>query len=169
MLTNRRLARAISDAAFGELRRQLTYKATWYDTELIVANLWFPSSKTCSGCGNVKADLTLSVRTYGCGRCGLVIDRDVNAAVNLAPLQATITEANAANSGRLTPATRLHPDEPGKSRPPPRTTKRPRVGTSATPAQRVRRGWKATKNHHSVSSGGQGKLVSPGERTRSVG
>jgi len=84
MLTNRRLARAISDAAFGELRRQLTYKATWYDTELIVASLWFPSSKTCSGCGNVKADLTLSVRTYGCGRCGLVIDRDVNAAVNLA-------------------------------------------------------------------------------------
>jgi putative transposase len=84
MLTNRRLARAISDAAFGELRRQLTYRASWYDTELIVANLWFPSSKTCSGCGNVKADLTLSVRTYGCGRCGLVIDRDVNAAVNLA-------------------------------------------------------------------------------------
>jgi transposase, IS605 OrfB family, central region len=84
MLTNRRLARVVSDAAFGEFRRQLTYKATWYDTELTVADRWFPSSKTCSGCGQVKTDLTLSDRTYACGTCGLVIDRDVNAAVNLA-------------------------------------------------------------------------------------
>jgi putative transposase len=84
MLANRRLARVISDAAFGELRRQLTYKATWYATELIVADRWFPSSKTCSGCGQVKTDLTLSDRTYACSTCGLVIDRDVNAAINLA-------------------------------------------------------------------------------------
>lgn len=84
MLRNRKLARHISDAGFGELRRQLEYKTAWYGTELVVADRWFPSSKTCSGCGTVKADLTLSDRVYECSPCGLVIDRDLNAAVNLA-------------------------------------------------------------------------------------
>jgi len=84
MLGNRSLARAVADAAFAELRRQLAYKAAWYGTELVIADRWFPSSKTCSGCGSVKADLTLADRVYHCGACGLVIDRDVNAAVNLA-------------------------------------------------------------------------------------
>jgi putative transposase len=88
MVKNRGLARAVSDAAFGELRRQLTYKTGWYGTELVVADRWFPSSKTCSGCGAVKEELDLSERTYTCstenGGCGLVIDRDLNAAVNLA-------------------------------------------------------------------------------------
>ena len=84
MLRNRKLARHLSDASFGELRRQLEYKSAWYGTELIVADRWFPSSKTCSGCGTVKADLTLADRVYECGACGLVIDRDLNAAVNLA-------------------------------------------------------------------------------------
>jgi putative transposase len=84
MLANRRLARAISDASFGELRRQLEYKAAWYGTELTVADRWFPSSKTCSGCGTVKGDLTLADRTYACAACGLGLDRDVNAAINLA-------------------------------------------------------------------------------------
>ncbi|MBU1800753.1 MAG: IS607 family element transposase accessory protein TnpB [Actinobacteria bacterium] len=84
MLRNRKLARHISDAGFGELRRQLEYKSAWYGTELIVADRWFPSSKTCSGCGTVRADLTLADRVYECGACGLVIDRDLNAAVNLA-------------------------------------------------------------------------------------
>jgi putative transposase len=84
MLANRRLARVVSDASFGELRRQLEYKAGWYGTELTIADRWFPSSKTCSGCGVVKADLTLVDRVYECSSCGLVLDRDVNAAVNLA-------------------------------------------------------------------------------------
>lgn len=84
MLRNRKLARHISDAGFGELRRQLEYKTAWYGTELIVADRWFPSSKTCSGCGAVKADLTLSDRVYECDGCGLVVDRDLNAAINLA-------------------------------------------------------------------------------------
>jgi putative transposase len=84
MLANRRLARVVSDAAFGEFRRQLAYKTGWYGTELVIADRWYPSSKTCSGCGTVKADLTLADRTYHCPTCGLVIDRDVNAAVNLA-------------------------------------------------------------------------------------
>ena len=84
MLTNRRLARVVSDASFGELRRQLEYKAAWYGTELVIADRWFPSSKTCSGCGQVKTDLTLADRVYDCASCGLVMDRDVNGAVNLA-------------------------------------------------------------------------------------
>lgn len=84
MLANRRLARAVSDAAFAELRRQLEYKTAWYGTELVIADRWFPSSKTCSGCGTTKADLTLADRIYHCDSCGLAIDRDVNAAINLA-------------------------------------------------------------------------------------
>ncbi len=84
MLANRRLARVVSDAAFAELRRQLEYKSAWYGTELVIADRWFPSSKTCSGCGTTKADLTLADRIYQCDSCGLAIDRDVNAAINLA-------------------------------------------------------------------------------------
>lgn len=84
MLRIRKLARHISDAGFGELRRQLEYKAAWFGTELVIADRWFPSSKTCSGCGDVKADLTLADRVFECDACGLVIDRDLNAAVNLA-------------------------------------------------------------------------------------
>jgi putative transposase len=84
MLQNRKLARHVSDAAFGELRRQLEYKTGWYRTGLVVADRWYPSSKTCSRCGTVTADLTLADRVYECDSCGLVLDRDVNAAVNLA-------------------------------------------------------------------------------------
>jgi putative transposase len=84
MLANRRLARVISDASFGELRRQLEYKSDWYGTELVIADRWFPSSKTCSGCGTIKADLTLADRIYACSACGLSVDRDINAAINLA-------------------------------------------------------------------------------------
>jgi putative transposase len=84
MLQLRTLARHVSDAAFGQFRAQLEYKAAWYGTKVVVAGRWFPSSKTCSGCGAVNANLTLSDRVYDCSNCGLVIDRDVNAAVNLA-------------------------------------------------------------------------------------
>jgi len=71
----------------GELSRQLLYKARWHGVEVRVADRWFPSSKTCSGCGVVKEDLDLSTRTYSCGTCSLVIDRDLNAAINLARWQ----------------------------------------------------------------------------------
>jgi putative transposase len=84
MVRNRHLARSISDAAMGDLSRQLLYKARWHGVEVRVADRFFPSSKTCSGCGEVKSDLDLSTRTYSCGACGLVIDRDLNAAINLA-------------------------------------------------------------------------------------
>lgn len=84
MAANHRLARAIADAGWGEFRRQLEYKATWRGGRIIVANRWFASSKTCSGCGAVKTKLTLSERTYSCTACGLILDRDGNAAHNLA-------------------------------------------------------------------------------------
>lgn len=80
----RSLARHICDAGMGDLGRQLGYKARWYGLELVHADRWFASSKTCSACGNVRADLGLDERTYRCGDCGLSLDRDVNAAINLA-------------------------------------------------------------------------------------
>ncbi|SFH05571.1 transposase, IS605 OrfB family, central region [Streptomyces mirabilis] len=89
MLRNRCLARRIADAGFGEIRRQLTYKTRRNGCRVVAAGRWFPSSKTCSGCGAVKAKLPLHVRTYECDACGLVIDRDDNAARNLAALAAT--------------------------------------------------------------------------------
>jgi putative transposase len=84
MVKNRRLARHVADASFGEFRRQAEYKAAWRGGRVIVADRWFASTKTCSGCGAVKAKLPLSERTYVCASCGLVLDRDVNAARNLA-------------------------------------------------------------------------------------
>lgn len=83
MIRLRALAKTVSDAAMGELGRQLRYKSAWYGLELIEADRWFASTKTCSGCGNVKAEMTLDERTYRC-YCGTVLDRDVNAAINLA-------------------------------------------------------------------------------------
>lgn len=88
MLRSRRLARRIADAGFGAIRRQLTYKAQRNGCRVLAADRWFPSSKTCSGCGAVRAKLPLHVRAYKCDACGLVIDRDVNAALNLAALAA---------------------------------------------------------------------------------
>lgn len=78
------LARSISDVALGELGRQLEYKAGWYGMELTRADRWFPSSKTCSGCGLVKKEIGMGVRVFECEGCNLVIDRDLNAAINLA-------------------------------------------------------------------------------------
>lgn len=83
---NRRLGRALADASLGELRRQLDYKTRDHATRLVVVDRFYPSSKTCSACGLVKAKLALHERTYVCDgpRCGLVLDRDVNAARNIA-------------------------------------------------------------------------------------
>jgi putative transposase len=92
MVRNRRLARAISDQGFGEARRMLGYKTAWNGGQLIPADRWFPSSKTCSACGYVKAKLALSERKYVCEACGLAIDRDENAARNLLGLAASGAE-----------------------------------------------------------------------------
>src|SRR5713226_5870015 len=88
MLGQRSLARKIADSGWGEFRRQLEYKARWYGCRLRRAPLFFPSSKTCSGCRAVKSELALSERVYSCQACGLSLDRDRNAALNLARLVA---------------------------------------------------------------------------------
>jgi putative transposase len=71
---------------FYEFRRQLTYKAAWYDCQALVASRWEPSSKTCSWCGWVDEDLTLADSTFRCEQCGQSFDRDLNAALNLGAL-----------------------------------------------------------------------------------
>jgi putative transposase len=80
----RGLNRSLADASLGELFRQLDYKTGWYGSRIVRVARWFPSSKLCSRCGVVKAKLHLSERTYQCDSCSLTIDRDLNAAVNLA-------------------------------------------------------------------------------------
>ncbi len=80
----RGLNQSLADAGFGELFRQIDYKTGWYGSRVIKADRWFPSSKLCSGCGAAKTKLHLSERIYECDCCGLKIDRDLNAAVNLA-------------------------------------------------------------------------------------
>jgi putative transposase len=97
MLRNRRLARAIADSGLGEVRRLLAYKTVWYGSRLVVADPFYPSSRTCSSCGWVKAKLTLAERTFHCEACGLVLDRDQNAARSLAKLVRHV-----ARSGRET-------------------------------------------------------------------
>ncbi|GAA1950137.1 RNA-guided endonuclease InsQ/TnpB family protein [Kitasatospora viridis] len=82
MLKNKRLARAISDASWSELRTMLNYKCAWYGRELVTIDRWFPSSKLCNVCGVVRVDLPLNVREWTCD-CGAVHDRDVNAARNI--------------------------------------------------------------------------------------
>jgi putative transposase len=86
MMKNHRLAQAIGDVGFAEFKRQLLYKASWYGARVIMADRWEPSSKRCSGCGWLDEDLTLSDRTFHCEQCGLVLDRDLNAAINLEKL-----------------------------------------------------------------------------------
>lgn len=93
MVANRRLARAISDLGFGEFFRQLEYKSRWYGSSVWAADRWFSSSRLCGGCGTINRDLTLADRVWTCG-CGLVHDRDANAARNL--LAAMNLEQNAA-------------------------------------------------------------------------
>ncbi|MGH2708348.1 MAG: IS607 family element RNA-guided endonuclease TnpB, partial [Actinomycetota bacterium] len=96
------LNRAVLDTAPAELRRQLAYKCAWYGSKLVVADRWFPSSKTCSRCKTVKTKLSLTQRSFCCERCGLVIDRDLNAAVNLASLVEALGTASGAGTGQRT-------------------------------------------------------------------
>jgi putative transposase len=83
MISNKKIARAVADQGFGTARRMLDYKTEREGGALLIADRWYPSSKTCSQCGSVKAKLTLKDRIYECDACGLVMDRDVNAARNL--------------------------------------------------------------------------------------
>lgn len=95
MLSNSKLAKSIADNGLYEFRRQLEYKCQLYGTELVIADRWFPSSKTCSNCGEAKDSLSLSERVFCCDICNFEIDRDINAAINLS------------NWGRLDPGSLL--------------------------------------------------------------
>jgi len=99
MVKNHSLAQSISDASFGMFRQLLTYKAQMYGTVIIVADRFYPSSKACSSCGCVKDELSLGERTYRC-ECGLRIDRDLNAALNLMQLGAACAEVTPADKRR---------------------------------------------------------------------
>ncbi|TVZ06898.1 transposase [Trebonia kvetii] len=123
MTRNRRLARAVADQGFGTARRMLAYKTAWRGGTLVTADRWFPSSKTCSGCGTVKAKLGLAERIYRCDGCGLVMDRDVNAARNLLSLAASGAERRNAGGGTVRPRRARH--DPPNPEPGPRTGARP--------------------------------------------
>ena len=83
MIRNRHLSRAIADCGWSEFRRQLEYKCQRYGRRLVVIDRWYPSSKTCSACGHVLTDLSLSTRHWRCPSCGTRHDRDINAAKNI--------------------------------------------------------------------------------------
>jgi putative transposase len=95
MLKNHHLAQAIADVGFYEFRRQLLYKAAWYTCRVVLASRWEASSKTCSACGWEDADLTLADRVFRCEHpgCGLVVDRDLNAAMNLSKLAGSSSDS----------------------------------------------------------------------------
>jgi putative transposase len=101
MVKNRKLSRAISDMGFFEFRRQLEYKAEMRGSIVVVADRWYPSSKTCSVCGDVQASLPLSVREWQCPNCQTQHDRDKNAATNLAnyAVSSTVSACRAEGSG----------------------------------------------------------------------
>lgn len=83
MMKNKHLSKAIAKQGLYEFKRQLQYKCGFYGIEFVEADKWYPSSKTCSECGHIKTKLSLSERTYICGECGCIIDRDYNASINL--------------------------------------------------------------------------------------
>lgn len=91
MIRNRHLSRRIADQGWGEFARQLSYKCDWYGSKLVVAGRFFPSTKTCSACGEVAADVPLSERSFVCEGCDLAIDRDLNAAINLKNLYVAVS------------------------------------------------------------------------------
>jgi putative transposase len=92
-LKNHHLAQAIGDVGFYEFKRQLLYKASWYGARVLLADRWEPSSKRCSSCGWLDADLTLADRIFHCQQCGLVLDRDLNAAINLVQLAGSSSDS----------------------------------------------------------------------------
>jgi len=108
MVKNRRLARSIADMGFFECRRQLEYKADMRGGQIVVADRWFASSKTCSSCGHKLDELPLSVRQWTCPVCGAAHDRDINAACNLRNMAVSSTVSacgeESAGLGRKTQA-----------------------------------------------------------------
>jgi len=83
MMKNKHLSKSIQEQCFYEFKRQMQYKCEEYGIEFVLANRFYPSSKLCCDCGFKKKDLKLSDRIYKCDNCGLIIDRDKNASINL--------------------------------------------------------------------------------------
>jgi len=83
MMKNKHLSKAIAKQCLYEFKKQMQYKCEFNGIKFVEADKWYPSSKTCSECGHIKPNLSLSVRTYICDKCGCVIDRDYNASINL--------------------------------------------------------------------------------------
>jgi Putative transposase DNA-binding domain. len=83
MLKNKKLSKSIQEQLFYEFKKQMEYKCAWNNIKFILADRFYPSSKTCSNCGNIKSKLSLSERTFRCDECGYEIDRDLNASINL--------------------------------------------------------------------------------------
>jgi putative transposase len=135
MVRNRSLARAISRTGWAEFRRQLEYKAQRYGRTILVVDRWFPSSKTCSVCGFLLAELSLGTRAWACPACGARHDRDLNAAKNI--LAAGLAAA-AGNGGDACGADVRHGQEP----PPVQTAvnQEPRRATAGIPALHIRAG-----------------------------
>jgi putative transposase len=106
MLKNHHLAQAIGDVGFSEFKRQLLYKASWYGSRVILADRWEPSSKRCSSCGWIDEDLTLSDRIFHCEQCARVLDRDLNAAINLEKLAGSSSASQNACGAESTGTTR---------------------------------------------------------------
>jgi putative transposase len=119
MLKNRRLSRAVSELGLFEFRRQLEYKAKWYNCQVVLVDRFFPSSKTCSACGEVNESLALSDREWTCS-CGVIHDRDMNAARNLEWVAAssaeTINACGEESSGLLVTASETALGEAGMKR-----------------------------------------------------
>lgn len=101
MMANGKLSRAVADVGMFEFRRQIEYKAAMQGARIVVANQWYPSSKTCSDCGCIHTSLTLSDREWTCDDCGVIHDRDHNAAINLKNMAASsaATACGAIRSG----------------------------------------------------------------------
>jgi len=112
---NHCLAKALKDAALGELGRQVKYKTAWNGGRVVLADRFYPSSKRCSRCKVVKEHLELSERIFRCESCGLVIDRDLNAALNLKDVAASDSETKNACGGDVRP--RVGRQTPGKQEP----------------------------------------------------
>jgi len=100
-MRNHKLSKALADASLSEILRQIKYKSEWKGIKVVEADRFFPSSKTCSNCGIVKENLTLSDRVFICDDCGFEIDRDLNAAINLKNMAvgSTVTACRLESSG----------------------------------------------------------------------
>ena len=98
MMKNRHLSRSIADMSFFEFKRQLLYKVALYDGKIVVIDRVFPNGKTCSECGHKAENLPLSIREWTCPECGVVHDRDVNAARNILNRGLTMPNGSTASS-----------------------------------------------------------------------